>query len=279
LFDSRSPGAAAPTWVGVLLALLATQPAAGASPPDAYPNAASSYVVATDDHILWARDADAPRPPASLAKLISALVLLRGDWEETRILSISKAAAAIEGTQLGLREGEQIRAGDALTAMLVRSANDACVALAEDANGATTAFVQRMNALAAELGLRRTVFRTPCGLDAPGQRTTANDMLALARAAMQRDEIAHRVSRERASIVTLSGRKISFTNNNALVGRTPGAIGVKSGFTSAAGKCVIALTERDGRRVWLVMLDAPNRWWTAEGIITAAFASMAHGGS
>ncbi len=137
-----------------------------------------------------------PRPPASLAKLISALVLLRGSWDDTRVIRISKAAATIEGTQLGLREGEQIRAGDALTAMLLRSANDACLALAEDADGSAAAFVVRMNALAAEMGLRHTVFRTPCGLDAPGQYTTANDLLTLARAAMQRPEIAKRVGRD-----------------------------------------------------------------------------------
>jgi D-alanyl-D-alanine carboxypeptidase (penicillin-binding protein 5/6) len=266
--------------VGVVLALLAAQSAGAASAPaDAFPKAASAYVVATDNRTLWARNADTARPPASLAKLISALVLLRGSWDETRVIRISKAAAAIEGTQLGLAEGEQIRAGDALTAMLLRSANDVCLAMAEDAGGSATAFVVRMNALAAELGLRHTVFRTPCGLDAPGQHTTANDLLTLARVAMQRPEIAQRVNRERDSIVTLRGRRIAFTNNNALVGRTPGTIGVKSGFTSAAGKCVIALSERNGRRVWLVMLDAPDRWWAAEGIITAAFTSLANGGT
>jgi D-alanyl-D-alanine carboxypeptidase (penicillin-binding protein 5/6) len=266
--------------VGAVLALLAAQSASAASrPADAFPNAASAYVVAADDHILWAHNADSPRPPASLAKLISALVLLRGPWDDTRVIRISTTAAGIEGTQLGLKAGEQIRAGDALTAMLLRSANDACLALVEDADGSAAAFVVRMNTLAAELGLRHTVFRTPCGLDAPGQRTTANDLLTLARVAMQRPEIAQRVGRARASIVTLRGRTITFTNNNALVGRTPGTIGVKSGFTIAAGKCVIALSERNGRRVWLVMLDAPNRWWAAEGIITAAFTSLANGGT
>ena len=277
--NPRLPRAIAPGMLGAVLALLGAQSAGAASPADAFPNAARAYVVAVDNRTLWARNADSPRPPASLAKLISALVLLRDPWDDKRVVRISKAAAAIEGTQLGLKEGEQLRAGDALTAMLMRSANDACLALAEDANGSVTGFVARMNSLAAELGLRNTVFRTPCGLDAPGQRTTANDLLMLARAAMLRPEIAKRVGRARDSVVTLDGRKISFTNNNALVGRTPGTIGVKSGYTSAAGKCVIALAERDGHRVWLVMLDAPNRWWAAEGIITAAFDSVANGGT
>ena len=269
-----------PAIVGALLAWLVAQPTAAATPTaDAFPKVASAYVVAVDEHVLWERNADVPRPPASLAKLISALVLLRGAWDDKRIVRISAAAAGIEGTQLGLREGEQLRAGDALTAMLVRSANDACLALVEDAAGSATVFVTRMNALATELGLRHTVFRTPCGLDAPGQHSTANDLLVLARAAMQRPEIAQRVRRTNDAIVTLGGRRISFTNNNALVGRTLGTIGVKSGFTTAAGKCVIALTERDGHRVWLVMLDGADRWWAADGMITAAFGSLANGGT
>jgi D-alanyl-D-alanine carboxypeptidase (penicillin-binding protein 5/6) len=265
--------------VGAGLALLVAQSSTAAAPTDAFPKVASAYVVAVDEHVLWARNADALRPPASLAKLISALVLLRGTWDDTHVVRISAAAAGIEGTQLGLREGEQIRAGDALTAMLMRSANDACLALVEDSAGSATVFVARMNALADELGLRHTVFGTPCGLDAPGQHSTANDLLLLARVAMQRPEIAQRVRRARHAIVTVGGRTIAFTNNNALVGRTAGTIGVKSGFTNAAGKCVIALTEREGHRVWLVMLDGADRWWAAEGMITAAFGSLANGGT
>jgi D-alanyl-D-alanine carboxypeptidase (penicillin-binding protein 5/6) len=95
---------------------------------------------------------------------------------------------------------------------------------------------------------------------------------------MQEKAIASRVAMERATVATRAGRRIAFTNSNALVGRLRGTIGVKSGFTSLAGKCVIAATERDGHRVWLVMLDAPNRWWVADGMIEAAFARLQRGG-
>jgi D-alanyl-D-alanine carboxypeptidase (penicillin-binding protein 5/6) len=95
---------------------------------------------------------------------------------------------------------------------------------------------------------------------------------------MERPEVATRVARTDASVTTAGGRRIHFSNNNALIGRLRGTIGVKSGFTSAAGKCVIALAERDGHRVWLVMLDAPNRWWIADGMIEAAFAKLASDG-
>ena len=246
---------------------------------DAFPRAAAAYLVVADDRILWAHNPDQSRAPASLAKLLSVLVLLQGPWDESRPIRVSATAAAIEGTRLGLRAGEQLRAGDALTAMLLRSANDACLALAEDAAGSAAAFVVRMNRLAQQLGLAHSEFRTPCGLDAPGQHTTATDLLALARAAMQRPEIAARVGRDGGTISTLGGRSIAFHNNNALVGRTRGTIGVKSGYTAAAGKCVIALTERDGHRVWLVLLDGKDRWWAADGIIAAAFAALGNGGS
>ena len=244
------------------------------APIDAYPRAAAAYVLATDDHVLWARNADKPLPPASLAKLLSALVLLRGRWNETEIITISAAAAAIEGTQIGLRAGEKIRAGDALTAMLLRSANDACLALAENAAGSSAEFVRRMQALANELALKHSEFRTPCGLDAPGQYSTANDLLSLARIAMRQPQIAVRAARENDVAVTLGGRSVAFHNNNALIGRLRGTLGVKSGFTVAAGKCVIAMVEREGHRVWLVLLNAPNRWWTADAMIEAAFAAI-----
>jgi D-alanyl-D-alanine carboxypeptidase (penicillin-binding protein 5/6) len=241
---------------------------------DAYPRAASAYILAIDDHVVWARNADRSRPPASLAKLLTALVLLQGRWNDRDVVTVSQAAAAIEGTQIGLRALEQLRAGEALTAMLIRSANDACLALVEHSADSAEVFIARMNAMAVELGMPHSQFRTPCGLDAPGQHTTVSDLLTLARTAMRQPQIAMRVGIARAAIATIGGRHIAFTNNNALVGRLRGTIGVKSGFTAAAGKCVIALTERDGHQVWLVMLDAPNRWWTADAMITAAFSEL-----
>lgn len=263
-------------WAGAASAL-AMAGAGAREAVDAYPKAAAAYVLAIDDQPLWARATDAPRPPASLAKLLSALVLLRGRWDDSATVTVSKAAAGLEGTELGLNSGEQMRSGDALTAMLLRSANDACLALVEHSAGSADAFVARMNTLARELGMSRSSFRTPCGLDAPGQQSTAADLLILAHAAMQRPEIAARVVLDSAQVSTLSGRRFRLTNNNALIGRLRGTIGAKSGYTKAAGKCLIAVAERDGHRVWLVMLDAPDRWWVADGMIEAAFARLAGG--
>ncbi len=243
-----------------------------ATPIDAYPGAAAAYLVAVDGRLIWARHPDLPRPPASLAKLLTAVVLLEDPrWDEAARIEVSDAAAAVEGSQLGLRGGEALRAGDALTALLLRSANDACVALAEHFAGSVGQFVERMNARAAALGMADSRFGHPCGLDVAGQRSTARDLLRLAGFALGLPAIAARVTLARAEIATLDGRRLSFVNGNALVGRVEGVIGMKSGFTTRAGKCVIAIAQRGDHRVWLVMLGAGERWWTAAGMIDAAF--------
>jgi D-alanyl-D-alanine carboxypeptidase (penicillin-binding protein 5/6) len=271
LIAAGSWGARGATAVAAVAAAEAVRSAPAAAPVDAYPRAATAYVLTLDDRAIWARALDAPRPPASLTKLLAAIVLLEAGWQPGATLTVGARAASVDGTRIGLRAGETLRADAALTAMLVRSANDACMALAEHAAGTAAAFVARMNARAATLGLRQSHFGHPCGLDAPGQHSTAGDLLQLAQAAMLRPEIARRVALPEARIATLAGRELAFTNGNLLVGRVAGVIGVKSGFTSRAGKCVIALAVRGTHRVWLVMLDAPNRWWVAAGMIEAAF--------
>jgi D-alanyl-D-alanine carboxypeptidase (penicillin-binding protein 5/6) len=128
-----------------------------------------------------------------------------------------------------------------------------------------------MNARAAQLGLADSHFVHPCGLDAPGQHTTANDLLKVAQAALERPEIAAIVRQQAARVTTLGGRALGMHNGNHLLGSVAGVIGMKSGYTAGAGTCVIAVAERQGHRVWLVMLDAPLRWWNAAGMIEAAY--------
>ncbi|AMN46797.1 D-alanyl-D-alanine carboxypeptidase (penicillin-binding protein 5/6) [Steroidobacter denitrificans] len=248
---------------------------AAAEPLDPWPRVASAYLVVADGELLWARNADAIRPPASLAKLMTALVLLAHDWDPDATIITSRTAAGIEGSRLGLRAGERLRAGDAFTALLVRSANDACVALAEHMAGSLAAFAALMNARAAAMGLQESHFVHPCGLDAPGQGSSARDLLQVAAEAMQLSEVARAVALTDAVVTTLDGRRLFMHTGNHLLGRTRGVEGIKSGYTGKAGKCLIALAHRDGHAVWLVMLNAPERWFTAQGMIDAAFARVA----
>lgn len=264
-------------WAGTRSAAVAvavaTIGAAAPGPPDPYPKAAASYAVSVDGRVLWKRAADQPRAPASLTKIMTAIVLLEGDWNDDAVVTVRDAAASVSGAAIGLKKGDRVRAGELLTAMLVRSANDAAVALAEHSAGNVDAFVRRMNSRAASLGLVHTHFANPTGLDAENQASSAIDLLRLTETALLHAEFTSRVAMEHATVSTLGGREFSFDSSNALLGRLEGARGVKTGFTSKAGKCVVALAERDGCRVLAVLLDAPDRWWAAAAMIEEAFES------
>lgn len=239
--------------------------------PDPYPKAARSYLLELDNEVLWERDAAAPLQPASLSKLLAALVVLDDGWNADRWLVIDADVAATPPTRLGLRTGEEITAGAALAAMLIRSANDACRALVHSVTADTGKFLERMNARAAQIGMTRSHFADPCGFDAPGQYSTATDLLKLARAARGHAVIARLTATPRAELRTRAGRTIHFTNTNQLLGRLDGAEGMKTGYTSQAGQCLIAYARRPGHDVWLVMLGGTQRWWLAHGMIDDAF--------
>lgn len=259
-------GVAALLWLGAGAAR-----GADPAPSDRFPQAGSSYLVALDGTGLWERAADVPRAPASLTKIMTALLALEGGRASDGWVRVSARAARETGSRAGLRQGEELRERDALAAMLIGSANDACLALAEHVAGSEAAFVERMNARAAELGLAHTRFRNPCGHDAGGHLSSARDLLALTRAALELPDFRRLVALERISLTTRRGRTLAIRTHNELLGRVEGVRGVKSGYTGAAGRCLVALADRDGREVLLVLLDARDRWWTAAALVEAAF--------
>jgi D-alanyl-D-alanine carboxypeptidase (penicillin-binding protein 5/6) len=240
---------------------------------DPYPKAAAAYLVVVDGVELWGHAPDRALPPASLTKLMTALVLLER-WEPEAIVEVGPTAAAATGSRIGLRAGDRLRFADAFDALLVASANDACLALAEHAAGSVERFVERMNRKAGALALRATRFRNPCGLDAPDHRSTARDLHRLARHAMAQPELARAVAQPEVVLQTLAGRHLAKPSSNLLLGRVPGAVGIKSGFTRRAGKCLAALVRRGGDEVTVILLDAPDRWWAASILIEDAFAAL-----
>lgn len=255
----------------VLAACLAAGAARAAEDP--YPWIAAAYVVKRDGVLLWAGQPDAQLAPGSLTKMMTALLALeRGKLDEP--VTVSRVAAQATGARLGLKAGEKLRAGDLLAAAVVRSANDACRALADDLDAKN--FVQKMNARALALGMTNTRFMDPCGHDREGQYSSAADLARLAEEVMRHPEYLRLARLERLTIKTLDGeRSFPLRNTNALIGRYPGAIGLKTGYTEGAGHCLVALAEHDGVRVLAVMLKAPNRWWNAEGLLNRAFAARA----
>lgn len=237
---------------------------------DPFPAAAAAYLVIVDGAPRWERAADARRQPASLAKLMTALLVLE-DGNTDGAVAVSRRAASARGARAGLREGERMSARGLLAAMLVGSANDACLALVER-TGDVAAFVGRMNARAAKLALRATRFGDPCGFDSDAQHSTARDLARLAEAFMAEPPLAALAGQRELEVVTAGGRPISVKTTNVLLEHFPGALGVKTGHTRRAGHNLIVLAERGGRRVLLVMLGARDRWWDAHGILEQALA-------
>jgi D-alanyl-D-alanine carboxypeptidase (penicillin-binding protein 5/6) len=254
-----------------LAALIALAGAGAQAQQDPFPKAAAAYLVLVDGVPLWEHAADAPRAPASIAKLMSALLVVE-DGRLDEELRIGAQAAAARGARLGLRAGERWPAHALLGAMLVGSANDACAALAgRDGNAAT--FLARMHEKAPLLGLRDTRFADPCGFDTGPQHPTARDLARLATVAMRRPQIAALVGRREIEVASAGrGRVLRVKNTNALLEHFPGAVGVKTGHTRRAGHNLIALAERDGTKVLLVMLGARDRWWDAHAILSRAYA-------
>ena len=219
-----------------------------------------------------------PLPPASLAKLALAVVALESDaMRRHALVRVSAASARQTGSRLGLREGERIGSAELLAATLIASANDACHALAEHVAGSAQKAVVQMNALAQRLGMAATVFVDPCGLDRPGQRTTAADLERLADVAIRQPRLLELVGTREMRIASAAGRQFALKNTNRLLGSYRGAAGLKTGYTASAGSCLIALARRDGVEVLLIMLAADNRWEDAAWLLDSGFARARQG--
>ena len=239
--------------------------------PDLFPDVASAYRVEIDGAPTWERKAQTRLPPASLTKLMTALLAVeQGDLAQ--FTTISPAAARETGARLKLRAGESYRLQDLLAATLMASANDACHALADALAGSEAEFVKRMNRRAAELGMRDTRFENACGHDAKRHYSSAHDLALLAKEIVRHRPLLQLTSRIDSSMRSTDGKRdIRFENKNALVGRYRGAFGLKTGYTARAGKCLIAYAKRGDTTVLLVLLHGNDRWWDAVDILDVAF--------
>ena len=244
--------------------------------PDPFPKVASAYLVRVNGELLWERQANRRLPPASLTKLMTVLLLL-DNYQPKAIVEISHQAAQETGMRLGLKRGQRFYVEDLLSAALINSGNDACHALAAFAGGDQQRFVQMMNRRAKQLGMRNTHFTNACGHDAADHYSSAHDLALLANEVIKYPLVTELAVKESAQISAIGETK-SYTlhNKNALIGRYQGALGLKTGYTSTAGTCLIALAERDGSRVLLVMLNSTNRWWDAVDLLDLAFAQVRH---
>jgi D-alanyl-D-alanine carboxypeptidase (penicillin-binding protein 5/6) len=254
----------------LFLGLWLLAPVALAAQPDPFPQVAAAYLVEVNGGAIWAGQADRRLPPASLTKLMTALLVLE-QGQLDQVVSVGRAASRETGARLGLKPGERLRVEDLLAATLLQSANDACHALADHIAGSEAAFVKQMNRRAQELGLRDTRFRNACGLDAAGHYATARDIARLARELLRHPQVIPLTSQRSTTITTIEGKTYVIANRNALIGRYAGALGLKTGYTAKAGKCLVAYARRDGHEVLLVMLHGQDRWWDTVDILDLAF--------
>jgi D-alanyl-D-alanine carboxypeptidase len=203
---------------------------------------------------LLALNPDEPLPPASTAKLMTALIVLQqADLDD--VVTVSEAAAATSGSRMGLSTGQTLTVRELLYGLLLPSGNDAAVALAEHVAGSEADFVELMNRQAELLGLQATHFAGPHGMDADGQTSSAADLLTVAQAALQYPVFAQMVATQ-----SVEAGGLALTNTNELLGAYPGADGIKTGTSDAGGQCLVASVTRQGHRLLAVVLGSQDRY-------------------
>ncbi|MFN8548662.1 MAG: serine hydrolase [Candidatus Eisenbacteria bacterium] len=209
--------------------------------------------------VLYERDPDTPRAPASLTKMMTELLALealdRGEASLSDTVTVPYDVAYVGGTKAHLRPGERVTFEDLLHAMVIASCNDAALTVAIELAGSESGFVGRMNRRAGELGMRNTRYVNPHGLDrGEDTRTTARDQAILARALLEHRE-ALAIS-SLGSDVIRSGQVVR--NTNRLLSAYPGCDGLKTGYTSRAGYCLCSTAKRDDLRLVSVVLGSPS---------------------
>jgi serine-type D-Ala-D-Ala carboxypeptidase (penicillin-binding protein 5/6) len=251
--------------IAAVLAVLVAAPAEAAR-DEPRPDAEAWVLLdARDGERLAADDATAERSIASATKLMTAYLALRQPNLGRRVAAPPYEALAAESL-LGLEAGERISFRDLVYSLILASANDGAVAVAEGVSGSVPRFVRDMNAAAAELGLRDTSFANPIGLDEPGNHSTAADLGELT-AVLLEDRFFRRVADTIEHTVRTDRGSHAIVTRNDLLARVPWVTGVKTGYTIEAGNVLVGSGERKGNRLIAVVLGAPTETARDEGVL------------
>ena len=267
--------------LGLSLCLVgALCPVARAAGPEV---SAQSAVVLTADTgtVLFEKDGHTPRPVASTTKIMTALLALEAAQERgDPLVDITQEMVAVEGSSMGLQAGDSISLTGLAAGMLLASGNDAANAAALYLDASLESFAARMNQRAAVLGMEDTHFVTPSGLDGEdaqglGHLSTAYDMALLARAALE-DQAFRQLCSSPSLAVEFAEpvKRVTYTNHNKLLTQYPGCVGVKTGFTKEAGRCLVSAAERDGALLIAVTLNAPNDWQDHTALLDYGFSQV-----
>lgn len=267
--------------LGLSLCLVgALCPTAWAAGPEV---SAQSAVVLTADTgaVLFEKDGHTPRPVASTTKIMTALLALEAAQEQgDPLVDITQEMVAVEGSSMGLQAGDSISLTGLAAGMLLASGNDAANAAALYLDGSLESFAARMNQRAAALGMEDTHFVTPSGLDGEdaqglGHLSTAYDMALLARAALENQAFRQLCSSPSLAVEFAEPvKRVTYANHNKLLTQYPGCVGVKTGFTKEAGRCLVSAAERDGALLIAVTLNAPNDWEDHAALLDYGFSQV-----
>ena len=231
--------------------------------------------------VLWAKNAHTPLAMASTTKIMTCILALENGAFSDRV-TVSKRAAAAPDVQMHLQAGETVSLEVLLHALMLQSSNDAAIAVAEHIGGTVEDFCRMMTARAHELGAVNTLFETPNGLDAGEHHSTAYDLAAITRYALQNETFVRLVN-TRQFTGTSSRTTYAMTNKNRLLAELDGANGVKTGFTGKAGHCFVGAAERDGLRLISVVLGSgwgphgkEQKWIDTKRVLEYGFRTFAH---
>lgn len=267
LINPRTPTLLRHAALTIVLGLFAQVSHAGGQQPVPPPTvskppaiqAASAILVDADTgQVLYEKNADAPRPPASTTKIMTATLLLE-NTQPTDVLVTSKRAAQTGGSSLNLKAGERITAHDMLYALMLRSANDGCVVVAERVAGTEAKFAEMMTEKAHEIGAVNTHFGNSNGLNENPNVTTARDLSIMARYAFRYPAFNEAIHTKLYKITRAKENKDTLLKNHAkFLWHFPGADGVKTGFTNPAGHCFVGAATWNGWRLVSVVLHSPD---------------------
>ncbi len=205
-------------------------------------------------NILYEKNGNKQTPMASTTKIMTAIVVLE-NANLTDVVTIDSKAAGTGGSRLGLKKNDKITVNDLLYGLMLRSGNDAAVALANYVGGSIDGFADMMNNKARELGLVNSHFIVPHGLDNDGHYTTAYELAKMADYALKIDKFKEIVS-TKSTTINISGYPKAINNTNQLLGSIEGVYGVKTGFTNGAGRCLVSACKRNELDIITVIIGA-----------------------
>jgi D-alanyl-D-alanine carboxypeptidase len=233
---------------------------------------------AATGRVLYQKEADLRLPPASTTKVVTAILALESGRKLSESLTVSKEATRVPASKLHLRPGQSLTIEELLYSIMLSSANDSSIVLAEGIGGSVTRFTDRMTQKANEIGAKNSNFTNPHGLTAANHYSTARDMAMLFRYAM-RSATFRKIVQSRFSSVNTTAvvqkkvvpRRITVRNHNRLLWNFDGALGGKTGYTHAAQRCYVGAVQRNGRTLIVSILGARDLWGDTKRLLEYGF--------